>query len=73
MLSHDGHWQQVFPVTQSLLLSCLSWVVPLPLLSLHAGPCQQPQIQHLLRMSGGIIGFDDCEYSPEAWQQQYCM
>lgn len=38
-----------------------------------AGPCQQPQVQHLLRMSGGIMGFDDCEYSPEAWQQQYCM
>jgi hypothetical protein len=24
-------------------------------------------------MSGGIMGFDDCEYSPTAWQQQYCM
>jgi hypothetical protein len=38
-----------------------------------AGPCQQPQIQHLLRMSGGIMGFDNCAYKPTEWQTQYCL
>lgn len=37
------------------------------------GPCQQPQIQHLLRMSGGVMGIDNCAYKDDAWQQQYCM
>jgi hypothetical protein len=46
-----------------------------PLLSLlfAAGPCQQLQIQHLLRMSGGVMGIDNCAYKDDAWQQQYCM
>lgn len=42
-------------------------------LTIAAGPCQQPQIQHLLRMSGGVMGIDNCAYKDDAWQQQYCM
>eukprot|EP00878_Enallax_costatus_P016471 GHUV01017277.1.p1 GENE.GHUV01017277.1~~GHUV01017277.1.p1 ORF type:complete len:209 (+),score=53.05 GHUV01017277.1:179-805(+) len=37
------------------------------------GPCQVPNLQQLLRMSGGVLGFDNCEYPEDAWQQQYCI
>ncbi|KAF6256591.1 hypothetical protein COO60DRAFT_1461584 [Scenedesmus sp. NREL 46B-D3] len=43
------------------------------MLHVEQGPCQQPQIQHLLRMSGGVMGTDNCAYKDDAWQQQYCM
>ncbi len=51
------------------LLMLLLLLLPLA----AAGPCQQPQIQHLLRMSGGIVGFDNCAYKPTEWQTQYCL
>eukprot|EP00879_Flechtneria_rotunda_P004703 GHRR01004967.1.p1 GENE.GHRR01004967.1~~GHRR01004967.1.p1 ORF type:complete len:505 (+),score=120.20 GHRR01004967.1:907-2421(+) len=39
----------------------------------QSGPCQTPQLQHLLRMSGGLLAIDNCDYPGTAWQQQYCM
>jgi len=43
------------------------------LVNTTSGPCEDVQIQHLLRMSSGLFDSDNCAYAPGSWQLAYCL